>query len=253
MESRGAVSIVVVLFNTRTLNILSIAGGGNAELILVHNDSTFDVDSLGSGFGGYSVKNIYNTENIGFGAACNAGAQIASGEVLVFLNPDVEIDSQGLEFLVQVGGDQIRTLSQRDGNGVDQVCVSRYPSVPGLLLMFLRLRKILRIPRRPQPRTGDFALTEYWASGSIFSIHRSNFLDVGGFSKEFFLYYEDVDLCKRLSLKGTVRRIVMGSSEARHSAGGSIDNSNRANVAKIRRRAALTYARIHLLGSKHHV
>ena len=73
---------------------------GAIEFILVENSGDTQVESHAARLRehGFSVTVIY-TANDGFGTGCNRGAELAKGDLLAFINPDVEFRSNlaGLE------------------------------------------------------------------------------------------------------------------------------------------------------------
>ena len=88
---RISISVIIVAFKSRSfiaccLNSLQQASKSyDTEIIVIDNAS-------GDGLGGFilqeysDIRFFQNKENIGFGSACNQGAQIANGDYLVFLN-----------------------------------------------------------------------------------------------------------------------------------------------------------------------
>ena len=90
-------SIIIVNFNTKELlsdcieSICNKTEGLSFEIIVVDNASNdgsvekFSVDNR--------IKFIQNEENLGFGRANNIGAKVASGDFLLFLNPDTILDN----------------------------------------------------------------------------------------------------------------------------------------------------------------
>lgn len=54
-----------------------------------------------------------------------------------------------------------------------------------------------------------------WVSGFCFAIRYELFSDVGGFDEDYFLYYEDVDLARRVNARG-YRNIVLRDIDALH-------------------------------------
>jgi N-acetylglucosaminyl-diphospho-decaprenol L-rhamnosyltransferase len=137
--------------------------------------------------------------NLGFGAACNRGAQAASGELLCFLNPDAAPD-EGFRDAIE------RPLADGRGWAAWQGLVTAYGgrqiNTRGGVVHYTG---IAWAGGAGQPLDGDRAkpLPEPgFVSGACLGIDRSTFLDHGGFAEDFFLYHEDVDLSLRLRLAG---------------------------------------------------
>jgi N-acetylglucosaminyl-diphospho-decaprenol L-rhamnosyltransferase len=126
--------------------------------------------------------------NVGYGAACNAGASAARGRTLLFTNPDVEVLSL-----------PPRTLDER---GLGDVLVSGFATEPERPLGFARLpgwseeAQELALGRwsRAYGRTSE---KPAWVSGAALMLNREAFERIGGFSPAFFMYFEDADICAR--------------------------------------------------------
>lgn len=171
----------------------------NFEIIVVDNDSKDE--SLKFIKTHYPhVKLIESKVNLGFGKANNVGVQEACGETILLLNNDtILLDdiSEAIEILNKdsgIGAIGINML----GENTNYICgVGRFPSP-------LRLFKMsLLNDQRKEFKTGNFgtkkAFDVDWITGAFFLIKKENYQKVGGFDAAYFMYVEDVDLCKKLS------------------------------------------------------
>ena len=172
---------------------------------LVMDNSAAPTDDCGA--------DIYRTvENRGFGAACNEGAALASGELLLFLNPDSQLQPGALDAACRMleetekaGLVGIRTLLP-DGR-FEPGCLRGFPTPGRAAAYYLGLEKLF-----PKSRLcGGYHMT--WldrtqnqevdcVSGSFMLLRRALFEELGGFDEDFFMYGEDVDLCHRIALDG---------------------------------------------------
>lgn len=173
------------------------------EVIVVDNDSQHDVleDQLKNR---EEVKVIRLPRNVGFSAGVNAGFQASRGDWILVLNPDVVVCPGFVDLLCGAARD-VRDdaslgapvgvvgfhLQNRDGSW--QLSTGKLPSLARLLTGLFR-------PRRTRkyfvPASGRRQCVP-WVTGSCLLIRRQCLRDLGGFDESFFLYYEDVDLCKR--------------------------------------------------------
>ena len=211
-------SIIIVNYNSRNLLIFSLRsieekiGLTDYEAIIVNNDkqslNNFSVD--------FPLKIVENGKNVGFGAACNIGALNSKGDVLLFLNPDTEILSPGIESLLKnfysdptigIIGPEILTEKDR----LQQWSFGEAPTIFGLLKNNL-------FPPKIESALVDFD-TE-WVSGAALFIRKSLFEKLNGFDENFFMYFEDIDLCKR-ARKKFFRTIVSPQAKIRHIGGKS--------------------------------
>jgi GT2 family glycosyltransferase len=169
----------------------------SAEVIVVDNasvDSSSDVAQRTLP----TVKLIELENNVGFGNGCNAGAAVAVGRHLVFLNPDTAVEPGWLSVLTRALDDdetlgavtpKILLMDAPDkinacGNDV------HFTGFPSCHLLEVESAGV----QQPASVTS--------ISGAAFAMRRSTFEHIGGFDPEFFLYLEDNDLSWRLWLMG---------------------------------------------------
>jgi GT2 family glycosyltransferase len=148
--------------------------------------------------------------NTGFARACNAGAGCSSSEYLLFLNPDTEVCASTID----------EAIKYLDSDPMTGILGVRQESADGQLMpscsRFLTLRRLLNdvtgfsklMPRLMKPSTvmtdWDHNHSSYvdQVMGSFLLIRRRDFSDLGGFDERFFVYYEDMDLAKRMLISG---------------------------------------------------
>ena len=153
------------------------------ELIVVDNDGS------GAAAAAAGARVIANAANVGFAAACNQGAAAASGDLLLFLNPDA-VPQPGFRAAIADGrgfdawmglvldGDRVNT-----SGGVVHFTAIAWAGQAGAPHAAVD----------PAPRDVGFL------SGACLAVPRERW---AGFAPEFFMYHEDVDLSLRLRLSG---------------------------------------------------
>lgn len=155
-----------------------------AEIIIVDNGSTSQrLKMLQQEYP--TVKLIESDHNVGFAAAANLGAQIASGEFLFFLNPDATAGPGCIDHLIAayrarpgVVGPAIYTVANGSRDlGATMNHVGMSVSLDGV-----------------QP--------PLYVSGCALFTSRHLFVQLGGFDDRYFLFVEDVELCWRTLLIG---------------------------------------------------
>lgn len=158
-------------------------------IVLVDNAST-DTDALQDLADAHGTTLILNTENVGFGPACNQGARKAETEFLLFLNPDAELQANAVETLVEAAKTypNASAFNPRilDGKGRQS---------------FRRGSKIRPKERLKGPIPTNDAEVSVLAGSAIFC-RRSLFEEIGGFDPAIFMYHEDDDLSLRLREHG---------------------------------------------------
>ena len=211
MTMRMELSIIILNYKTKDLTLNCARSiveqykkeldNDKFEIILVDNNS--EDDSV-KAFNRLRIKNlqiIESNENLGFGKGCNLGASKAKGEFLLFLNSDTEIKDQGfvkmVNFLSQNKNVGILGGKLKNPNGTNQLSCGKFYSPFNLLLVLLGFNKLLNLRESP-----NVIKKVDWVSGACFMIRKDIFNKVKGFTKDFFMYIEDMELCFRVKKKG---------------------------------------------------
>jgi GT2 family glycosyltransferase len=208
------VSAVIVNWNTRDmlaacLEALLAAGPPTlGEVIVVDNGSEDGSQEM--------VRTRFpdvileaNEENLGFGAAANIGIHAARGEAILVLNSDILMTEGALTTLVETleaepdAGLIACALALPDGSAWARP--RRFPSLLAIVARNLFLERLTR-GRSHHRIDGDRPVPVDWVPGACFVAWRDTLLEVGSFDESFFLYCEDVDLCRRLHATG--RRVL---------------------------------------------
>lgn len=215
------VSIIIVNYNTLSLtrecvdSIFSFTKKLAFEVILVDNNSNdgskefFQRDNR--------ITYIYENENCGFGIANNIGAKIAVGKYLFFLNSDTILfeDSiyhlysflEGTKDAVVCGGNLV-SKDRLPTSSFERL----YPSIPYAINELL-----VKIPGKilyGKNTTFNYSkkpLKVAYVSGADLMIKKSDFDMLNGFDENFFMYFEETDLCKRASKFGSIYSVPSAS------------------------------------------
>lgn len=144
---------------------------------------------------------IANPDNSGFGCGCNIGVTKASGEQLLFMNPDViatPIDIQQLMQIKEQHDIGIVAPKQVSAAGKAQKVFDDFPS---LLNQSKTLKALLRflMPWKFRDPRADYSELTYcdWVTGSVLLIDHDDFDAIGGWSEDYWMYVEDADLCRK--------------------------------------------------------
>ncbi len=194
------------------------------EVIIVDNDPDSEVTanfrSLYREF-----RFIHNKINGGFGNGCNLGSTEASGDFFLFLNPDtvpVQSEIEKLFAAAQASsGHTIFSCRQNRENGNESKVHGAFPdlfNLTGLLRAVFRKRSEDKI--RSDNTPGNEVIFPDWVSGSVMMMSRSVFQNLNGFDEDFWMYYEDVDLCKRSRESGG-EVVLFKNITVEHNHGGS--------------------------------
>jgi len=177
----------------------------NLEIIVVDNASSDDsVMMLRREFP--KVKNIENSENHGYAGGCMDGVPHAKGEIVAFFNNDAIVDSAWLEPMVshfqnhpEVAVIQPKLLSyfnreKFDFSGAAGGLMDKYG------FPFARGRIFTTIEN--DDGQYDEVTPIFWACGTAFLIRKNVLEKSGGFDRNFFAHFEEIDLCWRIHLMG---------------------------------------------------
>jgi GT2 family glycosyltransferase len=181
----------------RCLRLLLADLPADCEAIVVDDASTDGTPRLLAGFGA-AIRALRLERNAGYAVACNAGAAIAGGEHLVFLNNDTEPRPGWLEALLSYAGDHpeawavgAKLLYPSGAVQHAGICIGQDGYPHNLYAGFPDAHPAASRPRRLQAVTGACML-----------VHRAAFERAGGFDEGFLNAMEDVDLCLRIGEAG---------------------------------------------------
>lgn len=202
-------AVVVVSFNTRELLeqcLLSIEAARPARIVVVDNRSPDgSAELVRDRFP--AVELIVPDRNLGYGAAANLGIAACEQPAVLLLNGDTIIAPDAPAVLGRALAEhpQAGIVAPRLANpdGSLQPSTHPWPSPADMLLADTGLHKLVRrVPwlRERFLRTWghDRERTVPWARGAALAIRRSAFDAVGGFDERYFMYWEEVDLARRL-------------------------------------------------------
>lgn len=153
--------------------------------------------------------------NGGFAYGCNAGWTAGHGEYVLLLNPDATIDAASLQALVAVldadqgAGAVAPRILHEDGDR--EASLRRFPRLRSTYAQALFLHRVFRRASWTDELIQDPAVYERpgaheWVSGACILVRRSALTQLGGLDDGFFLYCEDIDLCRRLADHGLAVR-----------------------------------------------
>jgi hypothetical protein len=218
LAARRSVSVVMVVYMTGAALEESVERVLKDplvdEFVIVDNGSTAPEAALLRGLAERDERVVLKTGhgNVGFARAANLGARTATGEILVFLNPDAFLQPRCIAELVReiegrpspciVGGRVLNTdLTEQRGGRRGEI------TLMNALMSLSQLAGRSAAWRRYEVHWEDEALPDQAASvptisGACFCMRREDFEAVKGFDEGYFLHVEDVDLCWRVREMG---------------------------------------------------
>jgi GT2 family glycosyltransferase len=175
-----------------------------------------------------------NSGNFGFAHGCNTGASLAKGTNYIFLNPDTILNTAALNGLTQLTGllskKVMFSCTQVTDNGKDTHPYGYFLNLKTLNPLARSLRSfILGKPKTITLASGHHAFSPEWISGSLILISKTSFNELGGWNQDYWMYFEDMDLCKRFkSLGGTIYLVTDFSVIHNHGGASRINAETRA-------------------------
>lgn len=196
-------SIIVPVYNQlevtlRCLESLAAAGDTTTfEVIVVDDCSSDDTPQVLPGLDG--LRYHRNAQNLGFIGACNAGAELARGEFLVFLNNDTIVQPGWLDALLDT------FVSHPDTGLAGSKLVypdGRLQEAGGILFADGSGWNYGRFDDPSHPRFNFVREVDY-CSGAAIALRRELFTAIGGFDAHYApAYYEDADLAMQVRQRG---------------------------------------------------
>jgi GT2 family glycosyltransferase len=149
-------------------------------------------------------------ENLGFAGGCNAGAALASGDVLAYVNPDLFVEPGALVAMEAVA----RQESVAIATGEVRLQDGEHLNATGGVLHFTGLGWSEHFGA-PVEDAGPSRPTMI-ASGALMAVRRAVMDELGGFTDDLFLYHEDAELSLRAWLRGYDNAFVAGAAGLHH-------------------------------------
>ena len=213
---RNYISFIVITYNSEKyirncINSIYKKCNMLFEIIIVDNNSQdFTREIIKEEF--KDVKLITSNQNKGYSWGVNTGVLQSNGDLIFLLNPDTEVINIRVKDVFKTfSNGHIGVIGPKVMNSKDNNRQFSARSFPTLKTGVFNNRSLLTriIPSNRFSRqylnpiiNDDEAQYVDWVSGCAMLIKKDVFNLVGGFDKNFFLFYEDVDFCYRTSKAG---------------------------------------------------
>jgi N-acetylglucosaminyl-diphospho-decaprenol L-rhamnosyltransferase len=185
----------------------AVSSSLDIKIIISDNGSTDNSLDLVSSL---PVVIIKNGQNLGFGAACNRVLPLCTGEFVLLLNVDTETTLQVIEHLVEKisESEKYGTIGPRQTNaeGKTHRSCGRFPNFLNSIWELTGLSKTFPYLFTPSPIMSDWkhncSREVDHVIGSCMLIRRSIINTIGFMDENFFVYLEDLDFSKRVTIAG---------------------------------------------------
>ena len=208
-------AVIIVNFNTGELlsQVIERVLKAKAvdEIIVVDNNSNDNSMELLP----YSpkVNKYFRKNNAGFGSSCNYGAKHAQSKYLLFLNPDCLIQEESVAMTLKTfkNNSNVGMIGAwvKNPDGTEQKATRRrLPTLWRAIKTYSKLEKLAKycdcfvgVNLNHKPLNYEVQQVEA-ISGAFIFVETSVFNEIGQFDEAFFMHFEDLDLCKRVSDAG---------------------------------------------------
>jgi hypothetical protein len=223
-------AVVIVSWNVKDVvlaNLCSVFASSpmpNIDVVVVDNASKDGTaEAVREAFP--QVMVIANTENLGFSRACNQGIAHASRVThhassekrphVLLLNPDMRVEPDSLSKTVAYldQSPEVGVLGAKliDSHGHPIHHMRRFPTIKDQVALLLKLPHLFPdLIHRYHARDLDLTAEQDVDSvrGSYFAMNRSALSKVGVLDERFYIWFEEVDYCKRVKKAGLAVRYV---------------------------------------------
>ncbi len=214
-EDSVDLSIAIVSYNTRALmldclrSVFESTHEARFEVIVVDNDSKdATVDAIRIGYP--TVHLIVNQENRGFSQAVNQALAVSAGRYFLMLNSDTRVQPQALDrMVICLDHDQkVGAVGCKQWTGDNQLYQSCFP-FPSIRDHLVHASLFQRCAPTWQKtwaarQAVDCTKTQDvdWINGACLMVRTDLMKACGGLDEGYFMYFEDVDLCRAIQRRG---------------------------------------------------
>lgn len=143
-------------------------------------------------------KILENSENVGLSKAFNQGYKISKGKYILIINPDTRVNGSALRLLYDFAEDHpvlgaVAPMLLSD-DGKIQPSVFMFPTIMNAIKYYFFGCKNCFNKYYPGNKTTKVDI----AVMAAFLVPRTTINQVGGLDEHYFLYYEDIEYCRRL-------------------------------------------------------
>lgn len=239
MSQPQLLSILIVSYNCADLltgcleAVLANPPSCEYEIVLVDNGSSDGTPAMVAGRFP-SVRVVENAENLGFAGGNMLAAGHAAGDLLLLLNPDTVVHAGAFDALIsELLADEGRWIAGAcllAADGTPGTAWGDFPTVGWALANTAPWNRLGLAPRARARMgatcAGLSAVTSVgWVSGAAFMIRAETWRKLGGLCSDYFMYFEETDLCYRAHEAGG-DVVVVPSARITHLEGGVIGEAS---------------------------
>lgn len=195
MSIYDEITLIIVSYKSENLIQKNIDIIKKFQTIIVENSSSTKIDNLVNGSA--NIKLLKPKKNLGYGRANNLAVSVSETPYVLIVNPDVYLEEKYIEELYKA------YLRYKEKSGIlgPALYDKDFKRRTNGSVSYLKEIKRYKISNsKNNLPTNDMCCD--FLMGCCYLIRKDLFLSVGGFDKDFFMYFEDNDLCDRIIKKG---------------------------------------------------
>lgn len=219
-SSKFFLSIIVINYNLedeieqclitllRTLNGIEFLSDSFEIIIIDNNSPNKKLPELEKKFISDRIHFHYSDLNLGFGKGCNLGASKARGNYLLFLNPDTIVQEDIFTPILNLfkSNEKIGIIApkQQVRKPFFDFSAGFYPNIFYELLNLFGVGVFFEgflMNLLTKFSSKNFIKVD-WILGAAIFIKKNLFEEINGFDRDYFMFFEELDLCKRVVKKG---------------------------------------------------
>lgn len=238
------ISVIIVSYNTSELtrnclkSVYDKTIDVDFEIIVIDNNSVDDsVKMIETEFP--EVKIISNKDNLGFGKANNQGIEKSNAKYIFLLNSDTILINNAIKILFDfMEKDTNNDVACCGGalynnNLTNQISYGRFPTIKSLLYYYTLAKIYPETYKDKYFMAGilknDNPIVVDYVTGADMLIRKSVLDKTGFFDKDFFLYFEETELCSRF-IKSGYKNMIYPEAKIIHLCGQSPLNGKKETI-----------------------
>jgi len=190
-------TIIIVLYNSTNVIFECLKSLTNFNIIIVDNGKNDDLLNKLNNY--INIKKIIGSKkNLGFGNGVNLAFNHVETEHFLVLNPDIILDEISINELIKISKENFNCAISAPYISTDNDGYSMFPENGKSIERNSLQLKCSEMLNNKKP-SGNFCAQV--TKGCVLLINSKHFRDVGMFTKEYFLFWEEIDLCRKFFKK----------------------------------------------------
>ena len=215
MNIASKITVIIVLYNSSEIIFECLKTLNNFQIIIVDNGKNSKIlEKLKSK---ENIQIVSPGRNIGMGRGANFAFNSIKSEFFLLLSPDTKIDENSISKLLSTALNYDDCAIAAPLNVTDP---DSYGVLPEKRELYEKNKNQIHINLEKINKRPEGEICVDVTKGCVLLVRSKFFEKVGGFSEKYFLFWEEVDLCKKF-IRNNYTIIVNPSSIAHHTEGTS--------------------------------